>query len=191
MVNQEHSCRDVCMLRCDRHSSWVWSVLFPKVFFFYGWKSGIYNPTEGMSVSTSLKPLHFIMISMKKINPRNSKKKHLGILLALVFLVTKPTKTDFAALIIKLKEGKKLGLIPEKGQSKQVRIQDIWGVDHWSLIWTGEWSGSNSVASLDMLDLAHSLGSFNAGAIAAVYTATLKKNMIFRHLGQLSLITTS
>lgn len=78
-----------------------------------------------MSVSTSLKPLHFIMISMNKKTPRNSKKKHLEILLALVFLMTKPTKTDFAALIIKLKEGKKLGLIPEKGQSKQVRIQDI------------------------------------------------------------------
>lgn len=80
---------------------------------------------------------HYISLWFLWKKPRNSIKKPLGILFSLVFPMTKPTKTDFSVLIIKLKQGKKLDLILEKGKSRQVQIPDIW-----SLIWTGEWSDS-------------------------------------------------
>lgn len=65
---------EMCMLHCDRHSSWVFSVLYPKVFFFYGWKSGVYKLTEVRSVSISIKPLHFIVIGYN-ISYKMMKKK--------------------------------------------------------------------------------------------------------------------
>lgn len=49
-------------------------------------------------------------------------KKEKGILLSLVFLMI--TKPNSSILIIKLDEGKKLGLILDKGKSRQVQIQE-------------------------------------------------------------------
>lgn len=86
---------------------------------FMDGKSGVYNLTEVISVLVSMKPLHFIIISVKK---------NLGIPFPLGFLMTRTTKSHFSVLIIKLNKGKKLGLILEKGKSRQVQIQVNVGV---------------------------------------------------------------
>lgn len=38
--------------------------------------------------------------------------------------MTRTTKPDFSVLIVKLNEGKKVGLILENGKSRQIQIQD-------------------------------------------------------------------